>query len=247
MVSVSTVVYPPGTSRWREDGTLAGDLIYLKKIPVFAHLSDEELELVEKITKVRKYRKNMIIFVEDEHGDELYFIKRGKVKISKLAEDGSEKILHFLKEGDIFAEVLLLGGGPYPATAEVLENSEIGIIENRDLEKLLTKNGEITLKILKVMADRLRQAQMHIRDLALLDAYGRLASALISLVEDHGKKKDDCTWIDINLSQQQLASVIGVSRETVARILSTWKKEKIIEIDNQLIKIKDFDALKSWL
>jgi len=226
---------------------MENNLAYLKRIPIFSSLSEEELKLVDKIAKVRKYRKNMIIFVEGEYGDELYFVKSGKVKISKLLEDGSEKILHFLKEGDIFAEVLLFGGGEYPATAEVIEDAEIGIIENKPLEELLRKNGEITLKILKVMAERLRRAQYHIRDLALRDAYGRLASALISLIEEHGNETENGTSITIQLSQQQLANIIGSSRETVARILSTWKKEGIIKMDRQAIKVIDLEALERWL
>ena len=223
------------------------NLDYLKRIPLFSHLLDEELELVERITKIKKYQKNTIIFFEGEHGDELYFVKKGKVKIYKLAEDGNEKILHFLKEGDIFAEILLFGGGEYPATAQVIEDSEVGIIENKSLEELLKENGEITLKLLKIMAQRLRDAQYHIRDLALRDAYGRLASTLIDLSRDHGEKEKDGTSIVLNLSQQQLANMIGCSRETVARILGTWKNEQILEMDRQIIRILDAEALEAWL
>ncbi|NLO88989.1 MAG: Crp/Fnr family transcriptional regulator [Clostridia bacterium] len=220
---------------------------YLKKIPIFSHLTEEELKKVDEITKVRKYRKNMIIFIEGEYGNELYFIKKGSVKISKLLEDGSEKILHFLKEGDIFAEVLLLGGGEYPATAEAIEDAEIGIIENELLEELLRKNGEITLKILKVMAERLRRAQYHIRDLALRDAYGRLTSVLLDLGEEYGEKTQRGVKISLKLSQQQLANLVGTSRETVARILGVWRKEGIIKVNNQFIEILDINRLKKWL
>jgi len=223
------------------------NISYLKKIPIFSHLTEEELKKVDEITKVRKYRKNMIIFIEGEYGNELYFIKKGSVKISKLLEDGSEKILHFLKEGDIFAEVLLLGGGEYPATAEAIEDAEIGIIENELLEELLRKNGEITLKILKVMAERLRRAQYHIRDLALRDAYGRLTSVLLDLGEEYGEKTQRGVKISLKLSQQQLANLVGTSRETVARILGVWRKEGIIKVNNQFIEILDINRLKKWL
>jgi len=223
------------------------NISYLRKIPVFSHLTDEELKMVDEITKVRKYRKNMLIFVEGEHGDELYFVKKGRVKISKLLEDGSEKILHILKERDIFAEVLLFGGGEYPATAEVIEDAEIGIIENKPLEELLKKNGEMTLKILKVMAERLRRAQYHIRDLALRDACGRLSSVLLDLVEEHGEETPDGVKISVKLSQQQLANMVGTSRETAARILGMWRKEGIIKVNNQIIEIVDMERLKEWL
>lgn len=223
------------------------NLDYLRKISVFSDLEEEELKLVEKITKLRRYRKNMVIFVEGEYGDELYFVKSGRVKISKLHEDGSEKILHFLSPGDIFAEVLLFGGGEYPATAETMEDSEIGIIENKDLEELLEENAHMSVKILKIMAVRLREAQYHIRDLALRDTYGRLASMLINLGREHGKECNKGTSIALNLSQQQIANMIGSSRETVARILNSWKKDKIIEVDRQVITILNIEALEDWL
>ena len=144
---------------------MANTTVYLRKIPLFAHLTQEELELIDRIVKVKKYSKDSLIFVEGEYGNELYFVKSGKVKVSKMLEDGSEKILHFLKEGDIFAEVLIFKGGEYPATAQVMEESEIGIIANEDLERLLKERG-YNLKIMEVMAER-SNAQYHIRDLAL--------------------------------------------------------------------------------
>ena len=220
---------------------------YLQKIPVFAHLSLEDLESIGSIARLKKFSKDKIIFEEGDFGNELYFVKHGKVKISKMLEDGSEKILHFLKEGDIFAEVLVFHGGEYPATAQVIEDSEIGIIRNQDLEKLLRKRGDITFKILEVMAERLRNAQYHIRDLALRDAYGRLASSLLTLAEEHGKETETGFCINISLSQQQLANLIGASRETVARILSSWKKQGLVEVDKQAIRILDVERLKTLL
>lgn len=213
--------------------------VYLKKIPVFAHLSQEYLEIIEKIVIVRKYPKGSLVFVEGDFGNELYFIISGKVKVSKMLEDGSEKILHFLKEGDIFAEVLVFKGGEYPATAQVMEDSEIGIISNEDLERLLKERGDITFKIIEVMAQRLREAQYHIRDLALRDVDARLAISLLSLAEDHGP--------NIRFNQQQLANLIGASRETVARTLSSWKKQGLIQVEKSVISIIDVERLRNLI
>jgi len=224
-----------------------GTTVYLRKIPVFAHLSEEDLELIDRIVRIKTYPKDSIIFVEGDYGSELYFVKSGKVKISKMLEDGSEKILHFLKEGDIFAEVLIFNGGEYPATAQAISDSEIGIIVNEDLEKLLKERGDITFKIIEVMAKRLRSAQYHIRDLALRDVDGRLASSLLVLAEDHGEETERGHCININLSQQQLANLVGASRETVARTLSSWKKQGLIEVEKQVIRIIDPEGLRSIL
>ncbi|CEP69540.1 Transcription regulator HTH, Crp [Moorella glycerini] len=219
---------------------------FLRQVPVFADLSPEELQHIVSLALLRRYRKNMYIFMEGEPGDAIYFVKKGAIKLFQVLEDGREKILHFVREGEIFAEVLLFEGGPYPATAETLEDTEVGIIRNADMERLLSQHGEMAVKIIKVMSRRLRQAQEHIRDLALKGAYGRLASTLLQLARDYGTPKEDGITIDLNLSQQELASLIGTSRETVARILSDFKRLGAVGVERQRITILSPQKLAGW-
>ncbi len=220
---------------------------FIRKIPIFVDLSPVEAESVGQLTILRKYRKNMIVFMEGEPGEALFFVLSGKVKISKLTEDGREQILHIVQAGDIFAEVVLIDRGPYPATAEAIEAAQVGILRNDDVENLIRTNPDIALKILKVMSKRLRQAQIQVRDLALKDTYGRLASMLLILAKDHGCPCDSGTRIDISLSRQELANLIGTSRETVTRILSDFKRNKVIDLDKQVIVLLDENKLKSWM
>jgi len=221
--------------------------MYLKQIPLFADLNEEELKKIADLAITKRYRKNMYIFLEGEPGTAFYFVKSGTIKLFQVLEDGREKILHFVREGDIFAEVVLFDGGPYPATAQTMEDTEVGCISNEDMEELLRRNGEMAVKILKVMSRRLRQAQNHIRDLALKGAYGRLASALLNLAEEYGKDKGGNVLIDLSLSQQELANLIGTSRETVARILSEFRRLGAIRIDRQRITLVDPGQLKDWV
>ncbi|MGI9951160.1 Crp/Fnr family transcriptional regulator [Moorellaceae bacterium AZ2] len=220
---------------------------YLRQIPLFADLTEEELKKIADLAITKRYRKNMYIFLEGEPGTAFYFVKSGAIKLFQVLEDGREKILHFVREGEIFAEVVLFDGGPYPATAETLEDTEVGCIHNRDMEELLRHNGEIALKIIKVMSRRLRQAQSHIRDLALRGAYGRMASALLQLAEEYGKDKGGKIVIDLSLSQQEMANLIGTSRETVARILAEFRRLGAISIERQRITIVDPEQLKGWI
>ncbi|MDN5325536.1 MAG: family transcriptional regulator, cyclic receptor protein [Moorella sp. (in: firmicutes)] len=225
---------------------MAEDWEFLRQVPVFAGLDPEELQHIASLALLRRYRKNMYIFMEGEPGDAFYFVKKGAIKLFQVLEDGREKILHFVREGEIFAEVLLFEGGPYPATAQTLEDTEVGIIRNADMEKLLSAHGEMAVKIIKVMSRRLRQAQNHIRDLALKGAYGRLASSLLQLAGEYGKPREDGVTIDLNLSQQELASLIGTSRETVARILSDFKRLGAVEVERQRITLLEPEKLKGW-
>lgn len=220
---------------------------YLRRIFVFNSLTDDELSKVAGIVRMKRYNKNTVIFREGEEGEGLFFVKKGKIKLSKLSEEGKEKILHFCQEGDVFAEILLFDGGVYPATAETIENAEIGLIRHADMERLLYENNEITVKLLKVMAKRLREAQFHIRDLAFKDAYSRLASTLLNLSAEYGREAAGAEYVGISLNQQELANVIGTSRETVARILGDWRRDGIIAVNKREIIIKDKKKLAAWL
>lgn len=220
---------------------------YLRKIPLFADLTDAEMQAVGQLARVRNYKKNMLIFMEGEPGEALYFVVSGKVKVSKATPDGREQILHILQPGDIFAEVVLIDRGPYPATAEVIEAGQIGMLMNDDVENLIRSNAEIALKLLRLVSKRLRLAQAQVRDLALKDTYGRLAGMLLMLGKEHGENSAAGVKIDLPLNRQEFANLIGTTRETVTRILGDFKKYKCIDLDKQAIIIIDEDKLKTWL
>lgn len=218
-----------------------------RKVPLFRDLTDEELHEVSLLAKVRNYRKNMLIFMEGEPGEAMYFVLSGKVKIFLMTEDGREHIIHLLQNGDVFAEVVLIDRGPYPASAEVLEEGQIGMLANDDVENLIRNKPEIALKMLRIMCKRLRHAQIQVRDLALKDTYGRVASMLLMLAKDHGQETPAGVIIDLSLSRQELANLIGTTRETVTRVLGDFKKYKCIELEKQAITIIDQEKLKTWL
>jgi len=218
----------------------------LKNIAMFEDLKDEALEKIAGIAIERDYRKNMIIFMEGEKGEAFYFIKKGKVKISKASQDGREIIISILGEGDAFAEVTLFSKNPYPATAEVIEDSKIGIIRNEELEKLVKENADIALELIKLLNSKLMYAQRKIKNLGLNDTFIRTIQELIKLALKYGNETSKGLELDLNLSRQQLAGLVGTSRETISRTLSQLKKEKVIDIDRKAIVIVNMDKLKEW-
>jgi CRP/FNR family transcriptional regulator, cyclic AMP receptor protein len=222
------------------------NLKYLKRVPFFTGLTDSELALVSAVMVERKYDRNSLIFLEGDKGEALFVIQEGRVKISKSTADGREQILHMLKDGDIFAEVILFDQGPYPATAEAVEDTSMWLLRSADMERLLQTHPLLGVKLLRVMSRRLRQAQLLIRDLALHDAYGRLAGLLQRFVRREGKKTKDGIILDLELTRQEIASMIGTSRETVARILSRFQKDGILLLDKQRIIILDEEKLSEW-
>lgn len=208
---------------------------YLQRAPLFYDLSEDQLQEISKLLLERSYHKGRIIFMEGEPGEALYILKSGLIKLTKRLEDGREHILHFVNPGEIFAEVVLFEGGNYPATAEVQEDSVVGVLRNQDIERLLSHHPSMAVGMLRIMSRRLRTAQEKVMNLALHDTARRLAYTLIKMAEEHGVKHPQGTLISMNLTNQEFANLTGSSRETVNRMLNSFKRAGAIEIERQQI------------
>ena len=220
---------------------------YIKKLPLFSELSEKDLEGILSISAERSYKKNMLLFMEGEPGEAFYFINSGKVKIFRTSEDGKEHIIHILGPGDVFAEVTLFSNIAYPASASVYEDAVISTIRNSDLENIIRHNSELALNIIKILTRKLLFAQNKIKELAFSDVFARTANQIIKLANSYGKSTGKGILLDINISRQELAEMIGATRETVSRAISKFKKEKSITEEKDKIVILDQDKLKNWI
>lgn len=223
----------------------------LKRIPLFRNFTNEQIAMLDKVVQERSYRRGRIIFMEGEPGEAVFFVKTGRVKISKQTDDGREYILHFIHPGEIFAEVVLFGDenyqATYPATAEVVEDCRVGMIRNNDMDRMINENPGLALGLLKIMAARLRMAQRQINDLALMDTTRRMVSMLLYLIAEQGIVTPEGIRIDMSLTNQDLANMIGASRETANRILNDFRRQGAVEVDKQQIIVTNVRKLKSWL
>lgn len=226
---------------------MTANLDIIRQIPIFEGLADDELALINQLTVRLNYKKKGTIFTEGQPGVGVYFVLCGQVKIYKLSEDGREQILHFRREGDIFGEVVLFHGGPYPATAETLTDSQVGVIRNEDLERLLVTHPSIAIKLVKLMATKLRRAQIKVHELNTQDTLRRVITKLLRMARVYGEKTPQGIRINLELNRQDLASYVGTTRETLTRILSDLKKNGAIELDTRTVIILDENKLKSWL
>lgn len=220
---------------------------FLKKISYFSEASKEELQAIADIMVERQYRRNMILFMEGELGEAIHFVMEGKVKIYKTSEDGREHILYIAVPGDIFAEVILFNEVNYPATAEVIEDGRIAFIHNADLEQVLINHPSMAVAIIKVLNKRLMTAQSQVKSLALQNTHSRTAEMLLRLANDLGRQTPEGIELDLNISRQELANMVGTTRETVTRILTSFKKYKLLEMDRNFILITDPIKLKEWI
>jgi CRP/FNR family transcriptional regulator, cyclic AMP receptor protein len=223
------------------------DTSFLKAAAFFSGLSEEDLEKIAGISIERKYKKNTIVFIEGDPGESFYYVKSGKVKVFRTYEDGREHILLILGEGGIFGEATMFSGLPYPASAAVYEDAVIGIIRNRELEELVKESPELSLKLVRLLASKLLQAQYKIRDLTFNDVFSRTASQILKLSEEHGRNIGSGILVDIQLSRQELAEMAGTTRETVSRAVSRFKKEKSIGEQDDKLVILNAEKLKTWI
>ncbi|ABR47388.1 putative transcriptional regulator, Crp/Fnr family [Alkaliphilus metalliredigens QYMF] len=219
----------------------------LRKVPAFSKLKEEALKKIANMTIERNVRKGSIIFMDGDPGEAFYFVKSGKIKVYKTTADGRELIFTILSQGDVFAEVTLFNDIPYPASTEVLEDASIGMIRNQDLEELIRGDADIALQIIKVFSKKLFASQQKVKELALGDTYMRTALTILKLGEEHGVESAAGIEIELNISRQELANMIGTARETVSRALSQFKKEGALEVQGKKIIIQDIKKLRSWV
>lgn len=220
---------------------------YLGKIPIFANLAEEELLGIAGLATERFYPKDSIIFFEGEPSKAFFFLQSGRIKIAKLGSEGNEQILKLLGPGTVFAEVVLFSDEAYPATARVMEDARVGVIKKEDFEHLVMEQPALAIRLLKLINARLREAQAKIKEMGLLDTHSRTASLLLNLAKEYGKHGKDGISFELNLNRQDLASMIGTTRETVIRVLSKFRKLGIIDLQGDKITIIDPEELASWI
>lgn len=218
----------------------------LKKSFIFNEFSESELQEIVKLVRERPFRKNTIIFNEGDPGLAFYIIKNGKIKVYKLASDGRELILGIFGEGGLFGDVPVFDGGPYPASAQALTDVVVWSINRDQFVQLLLHHPALSLKVIRVLGKRLRQAHGFVADLALKNVPQRLASLLLKLADEYGQESAEGIVLDLPLTRQEIAELIGVSRETVIRELSKFSRAGTLRLDGKKIILLDKRKLDIW-
>jgi len=205
----------------------------LKAVPFFTQLSDHELDLVRAVASEKTYPKNAVVLTEGEAGDSLYMIQAGKVKVFIGDEEGREIILKILGPGSFFGEMSMIDKQPRSASVTTLETSTFLVLQHAAFEKCVEQAPTIGNMVMQILAQRVREADRKIGTLALMDVYGRVASTLLELaVYTNGK-----LMVGEKLSQQDLANMVGASREMVNRILKDLSDRGFISIESKSITI----------
>jgi len=198
----------------------------LKNVPLFGDLSGSQLVALVNAGIVKHYAKGSFIVRQSDTGNTLYIVVSGQAKVVLLNPDGKEIVLSLLKEGDFFGELSLLDDEPRSASVVVLKDSTLFLLTRVQFYKLITTHAGILKKVLKEIVNRLRIADEKIAGLAFLDVYGRTIQVLRQLANERGRKTENGIEITNAPTHQELASMVGASREAITRITKVLKKNK---------------------
>ena len=212
----------------------------LLKVPLFAHLSEEEIHRISRITRKKTYPKNSVIVFENDPGDALYAVDTGQVKVVLTGEDGREVILSVLKEGDFFGEMALIDNMPRSANVIAMESSRLIVLYRDDFHRCLEEHPRIALGLLQAMSRRLRLADDKIGGLVLLDVPGRISRLLLQLADD-----GDGAKISRRITHHTIAQMVGSSRETVSRTIGSLAERGVVSVTRKNIEIVDRAALEA--
>jgi len=208
----------------------------LKQCPMFAGVTEEDLQQLLRIGRSREYEKGELLFSEGDPATGFYVLGRGKVKIYKLSPEGKERILHIVHPVATFAEAAIFGDGLYPAYAEPLETSTLVFFPKRDFLDLLQKQGRIAINMIGGLSRFLRQFASQVEELTFKDVPARLARYVLDLA-------GGADSITLPISKSQLASNLGTVSETLSRTFRKLSDDDIIRVQGKTIEILDADRL----
>ena len=214
---------------------------YLKHFDIFKDLTDREIDVIDRISYMKHYKRRERIYGQDDPGDLVYLLKEGRVKIYKLSSDDKELTLAVLENGEIFGEMALIDDGPRGTIAETLDDSDICVIRRRDFEMLLKKKPDLAMHVTKLIGLRRREIENQLENLVFRTAPSRLAALLMSLAEKYGVRDSQGIILNVKFSQQELTNLIGTAQETTSALLNEFKRLGFIDIRYRRIKI-----LKQW-
>ncbi|MEO7000622.1 MAG: Crp/Fnr family transcriptional regulator [Ktedonobacterales bacterium] len=209
----------------------------LTKAPLFATLDAEEVRELAKTMRRRAFRAGEVIFHRDDPGQVLYIIHEGKVRIYITSPEGQEVALAVFGPNDSFGEMALLDGQPRSASAIALDAVDTYTLQRNDFVNVVIHHPRIAVQVMSVLSRRLRQTDAMIEDLLFLDVHGRVAKKLLELADLHGIRTPEGILIDMRLTQSDLASLVGASRESVNKVLGYFLTKHFVTTEKRKITI----------
>jgi CRP-like cAMP-binding protein len=215
----------------------------VRKAPLFTALDDAAAASLRTSMDLVKINKGAFLFKEGDSGEHVYVIVEGKLKLGTSSGDGRENLLSILGPGEMFGELSLFDPGPRTSTATAVTDVKLLSLGHEKLIPWLRENPEVSLQLLARLAQRLRRTNEAVGDLVFSDVPGRVAKALIDLGERFGKESPEGLYVHHELTQEELAQLVGASRETVNKALADFAGRGWLRLDGRAVLITDLERL----
>lgn len=216
----------------------------LRKTPLFASLTDAELQALASRATRKRYGKDEQLFAEGDPCTGLYLVAAGKIRIFKLSPSGREQVLAVEGPGSSFAELPVFDGGNYPAAASAVEDTEALFISRKDFQGFCREHPDVALKVIAVVGSRLRRLVGIIEELSFTTVRQRLIALILRLAQAEGVRSSEGVRIELTKTHQDLAAELGTVRELVSRNLSRLVAEGFLDVEGRKIVVKDIGGLR---
>lgn len=212
----------------------------LTQVSFFKELSKGDIRKIFSIAGIKIYAPGQMVFAKEDLGNNFFIVKSGRIKIFTTVGGGKKKTFAFLKKGDFFGEMSLLGGRVRSASAQAVDESELFVISKKNFKRLIAENPDFSLKLLHTLANRLHKANKDVESMLFHNILGRLAEAILDLSKDKTTKP-----VKMAIDQNELAQYLGTTRVPVCRAINTLKRSGIIDYHRGEVIILNQARLRS--
>jgi CRP/FNR family transcriptional regulator, cyclic AMP receptor protein len=220
-------------------------LWYLRKVPLLADLGPDALARMAERVELREARRRDVVYLPGDPGNSLFLVHGGRVKVSKVTRDGKSLTLAYHGPADLFGDSCLLDGGPRTEMAEAVENALLSEIDRAHFEDVIGTNPLLGLAMTRLMIVRRRELENKVEALVFRDVSSKLAELLVKLAGEYGVDDARGTLVALKITHQELANLIGSTRETVSLTLSQFKRRRMILTEGRKVIISDTEALRA--
>lgn len=211
----------------------------LRGIELFAGLGAQEYQQVIQVAGQRRLEAEQYLFFEGDPADHIYVLQEGRVKLVQTTPDGQQVTMHYIAPGEAFGVIAVLSNMPYPVTAQAVVESHVLYWDRKAMVHLMELCPRIAINAIQILAERIREFQDRIRELATERVERRIARALLRLARQSGKKVSEGVLIDLPLSRQDLAEMSGTTLYTVSRTLSQWESQGLVYASRETVIIRN--------
>jgi CRP/FNR family cyclic AMP-dependent transcriptional regulator len=222
-------------------------LWHLKRVTLLKELSSDEFSTLAAEAEMEEFRRRRVIYMPGDPGETVYIVNTGRVKISRVTPDGKELTLAYRGPGELFGELCLIDGGPREEMSEAVDNTLLTQLPRQSVDRIMSKHLAVGYAMSRMLLETRRVLERKIEDLVFKDVNSKLAELLLKLAKSHGVEDERGTLVAMKMTHQEMANLIGSTRETVSLTLSQFKRKKLISTDARKVIITDPEGLKALL